>query len=447
MKKTTTIITVLILILALVGAAYWYFIFGFGSAPVTALPGNQTTPGGFEPIDRPLPTESTLPGDMTNSSSTTTTTNEPSPLATLRHLSSVPVGGFGVFTSASLRSGQAGSTTIRWVDRGRGNTYEAYSHKPDINILSNTLVPRIYQSWWNNSLNSFFAQYSSATNDTVTTVVANIQKTVANTPRPQNASSTNISNSSTETITETPYQLKGTLVSGNIIDIAVSPAKDRAVVVTKENNRAIGYLSKFDGTGQTQLFSLPLTAITVDWPETNTISVVTKGSASYAGYLYFINTKTGVMKQILGGIAGLSAKVSKDATRVLYSSTGRGESAIETNMLDVKTSTVTDVIFKTLADKCTWSPKTLEQVYCAVPSTLPNGLYPDDWYLGFAAFRDNIWLLDTKTGNGKQIANLLTLGNSLIDAINLEIDNSDNYLVFMNKIDLSLWSLDLAATN
>lgn len=434
----------MLVILLLVGFAYWYFIFGKTSAPVTALPGNQTTGGGFVPIDRPGATETPIVDNNNNIDNTSSTTETSVPIKTLRQLSVTPVGGFGIVTSDPTKTNPTGTTTIHWADRGRGNTYEAYGDDPAINILSNTLVPRISQSWWNKSLTSFFAQYSSPTTDTITTVLATIIK---NKPTSQIATSTASSTQTVSGLTETVYQLKGALVSGNIIDIAVSPAKDKAIVVTKENNRAIGYISKFDNSPQKQLFSMPLTQITVDWPETNTVVVTTKGSSSYAGYLYVIDTKTGVMKQILGGVPGLSAKVSRDASRIFYSSTGRSENSINSYIYDLKTGITNESVFKTLADKCTWSQKFVENIYCAVPVQAASAAYPDDWYLGYVSFRDNIWLMNTKTGNANQIANLLTMGNSIIDAINLEVDFSDGYLAFMNKADLSLWILDLVSTN
>ncbi len=432
-NRSLIIILILILVLILVGAAYWYLFFRTTPNQVTVAPGNQTTQTGFQPLNRNVPSQTPL-GNASSTNSTTgsntsaTAVNTP----TLRQLSITPVGGFGLNTSVPLKNTQTGSTTFRWVDRGTGATYEAYGDKPDIVALSSTQVPRIYQSWWNKGLNSFFAQYGSATNDTVTTVIANIIK--------------NSSSNSTTTATGASYDLKGSLISGNVIGIAVSPQKDRVVIVMNQNNKAVGYISKFDGTSQTQLFSIPLTQINVDWPETNTIAITTKASASYSGYLYLINAKTGVMKQVLGGIAGLSAKVSRNATKILYSSTGRGNTAIDTAILDLKTGKTTDVIFKTLAEKCVWSAKFVEDVYCAVPSQIPAGTYPDDWYLGNASFNDSIWLLDTKINNANQVANLLTIGNALIDVYNPQLDDTDNYLLFMNKNDLSLWSLDLISS-
>ncbi len=443
-NRSFIIILSLIIILVLVGAAYWYFFLNVTPAQVTVVPGNQTTTTGFVPINRPLPTGNASTG---NSSSTNVTGNNPSNTSSgmpiLRQLSSTPIGGFAENTSIPTKTNPIASTTFRWVDRGRGNTYEAYADRLDINILSNTLVPRIYESWWNKSMDTFFAEYGSATNDSLTTVVANIVKV----PASAIASAASTSDSTSQQITETAYQLKGTLITGNVIGMAVSPQKDKVIIVMNQNNSAVGYISKFDGTSQSQLFSMPLTQINIDWPETNTIAVTTKGSSSYAGYLYLINAKTGSMKQVIGGIAGLSAKVSRDATKVIYSSTGTGNTAIDTNMLDLKTGKSSPVIFKTLAEKCVWSAKFTSDVYCAVPSQIPTGTYPDDWYIGNVSFNDNIWVLDATTGNANQIANLLTLGKNLIDAYNLQIDDSDSYLLFMNKNDLLLWSLNLLSTH
>jgi len=51
--------------------------------------------------------------------------------------------------------------------------------------------------------------------------------------------------------------------------------------------------------------------------------------------------------------------------------------------------------------------------------------------------------LDTTTGEVHLLANLLNLADELIDATNLSLDPNENFLYFVNKRDLTLWSLDL----
>ena len=179
--------------------------------------------------------------------------------------------------------------------------------------------------------------------------------------------------------------------------------------------------------------------MTIDWPEVNVGTVVTKASASSLGYMYSVNTKTGVMKAVLGSIRGLSAKMSRDLSRVIYSS-----NSLIASLLDTKTGESEEIVFKTLADKCVWSSLRKNEIYCAVPTEISRDfIYPDDWYKGRVSFVDKIWHLDTDTGEVHLLANLLNLSGTLIDATDLTLDPKEDFLYFINKRDLSLWSLDL----
>jgi hypothetical protein len=146
------------------------------------------------------------------------------------------------------------------------------------------------------------------------------------------------------------------------------------------------------------------------------------------------------MKKVIGSIRGLSSKMSSDAKNIIYSIGGND---METRVLNLSTGTSTEVIFKTLADKCVWSKIRKNEVYCAVPTEIPDASYPEDWYKGSVSFVDQIWVLDITNGEVHLLANPLNLSKVLIDAVDLTLDTKENYLYFINKNDLSLWVLDL----
>lgn len=422
MKKLIIITTILILVLA--GAfAYWYFFIRLSTDVIPDDDIDNPPSSGFVPFDRPGIGTGQEAGGATTTSTDTSQDNVPVRIPALRQLSATPVGGYSASTTAS-------TTAVRWVDRGRGNIYEAEMNSMTIETISNTLLPKVYESWWNKNNTTFIGQYMAGDSDAVTTVIANIIKRVS---------------LNTQTANETIYELKGKIVSGNIIGIASSPKRDRILVITNENNNAIGYISNFDGSKQTKIFGLPFVQLVVDWPEENTIAITTKASASYPGYLYFINTKTGTIKSILENIPGLITRVSKDANKVLYSSWDNNK--ISTAIFDIKTKKTTPVIFKTLANKCVWSSIFKENIYCGVSSQIPSGTYPDTWYLGINSFIDSVWALNSKDGDVRQVADLLNQNSVIIDIINPSLSENENYLFFMNKNDMSLWSLDLVLSN
>ncbi|MBI2474473.1 MAG: hypothetical protein HYV68_02110, partial [Candidatus Taylorbacteria bacterium] len=72
-----------------------------------------------------------------------------------------------------------------------------------------------------------------------------------------------------------------------------------------------------------------------------------------------------------------------------------------------------------------------------------DGNYPDDWYQGLVAWRDEVWAIDTATGNTQYLINLGSAGRRDIDAINLSLDEKERFITFTNKTDLSLWTLQI----
>ena len=117
---------------------------------------------------------------------------------------------------------------------------------------------------------------------------------------------------------------------------------------------------------------------------------------------------------------------------------------ISTTIQDLKKGTSAPVGISTLADKCTWSTKEKSVVYCAVPQSIPAGLYPDDWYKGKVSFNDGLWRIDTATGATDSVMTPELEAGVSMDIVNLSFDQAENALVFINKKDLTPWVFNLA---
>ena len=411
-RKTSTLIIIsLIILIIIAGSAYWFlFMRQSGNNVSSNTPSSDST---FSPFNR---NNGKQGSNSTNNSTSTDASSGQVVLPSLRLLSATPIGGYGASTTAS-------TTFVRWVDRGRGNILEAYGNLSDITTLSNTLLPRTYESIWNKDLSSFIGTILGDDNQTISTLFASIA--------PQATSSSGA-----------PYQLQGKNLPDGIVSYASSPKKDKVFLFIIQNGQGVGYIAPFNGGTAIQIFSTPVTQVNVEWPEDNTIAITTKGSAAYNGFLYFVSPKTGVWKKILGPLAGLSTKVSHDAKYVLASATD-GSDGLLTAIYSVASSTSNDAVIKTLADKCTWGNFYKEVVYCAVPFKPVSGSYPDDWYRGNISTIDKMWQINAKNSEIHLISSIFTEAKRNIDAYNLGLDTKDNYLFFMNKADLSFWSLDL----
>lgn len=421
--KTPIIIISLFILLALVAGAYWYFFFNSDTGDELTDLNDPNPLSGFSPFDRqPIisrnpvatPAASGSPGAVPEA------TENIEDLPTLRLLSNTPVGGYGASTTAT-------STAIRWVDRGRGNVFESRQDETAIATLSNTILPRIYDSVWNKNLTAFIGSMMPEESDGPTVIFSELKK--------QSTSSSTA-----------PFALKGRNISDQVLAYAASPGGDKIFLMLDENGKGAGYVANFDGSRMARIFETPLTQVNVEWPEAQTISITTKGIASGDGFLYFVNPTTGTWNKVLGPVRGLSTKTSKDAKYVLASSADdRGN--IITSIHSLATGKTEDATIRTLADKCAWGNFYKSLVYCGVPAQSVFGILPDDWYRGTVSFSDKIWAVDAKTGEVGLVSSLVDQSDRILDMFNLSLDAKDEFLFFMNKNDLSLWSFDLVISN
>lgn len=433
MKKLLPIITALLVVAIGVGAFLYYTgaldKILTGSNDSTGDTTDKQPRGIFSPFNRPAQ-NTTGTGSTTNNTDTTsqdTTGNEipsgPDDVAKipkLRQLSTSPIGGMGASTTAS-------TTIVRYIDRGTGHVYEVNSDKADIDKISNTTISRVYRSFWNKSASSMILQYVKEGDQNITTF--------SGTLRPKVSTSTD----------DMLYELRGRFLSGDIQSVSVSPKGDRIFTWVVDSGRGEGYVSNFDESNKVRVVDLPFTQVNIDWPTENLVTLTTKGTSYGTGIMYSIDiTKPGAvnMKKVIGGIRGLSALMSKDGSKVLFTGSV-GTNSIKTSLLNTKDNSVQEVIFKTMPEKCVWSTLHKNEIYCAVPTEIPSAQYPDSWYQSRTTFVDRLWHLDTETGEVHLLTKLLEDSGDLIDAVDLNLDAKENFLYFTNKNDLTLWSLDL----
>ena len=121
------------------------------------------------------------------------------------------------------------------------------------------------------------------------------------------------------------------------------------------DNTTEGIAADFSNKNQKKIFELSFGEFNVSWPTKDNIVLLTKPSAKAEGFLYFLNPKTGSMTRILGGIKGLTAVVSPDGEKIVFS--GLGQDGTEAKIYDVKSKTVSSLGFVVFADKCVWGKK------------------------------------------------------------------------------------------
>ncbi len=305
---------------------------------------------------------------------------------------------------------------FRWIERGTGHIFETTSTSMDVARLSNTTVTKVVEAFFTNNGDSLILRDLVGSTDTIRTRFATL---------------------TFETPTSTEQVLKTTDLPVDITQIARSP--DRGQIFSVMDSGMRGILSNTDGGSKVGIFDTPIKEWLVQWPNKQTILLTTKPSGATAGFSYSINPQTRSFSRILGGINGLTTLMSPDGEKVLYSQSESG--SVKLFSYDRKTGASTDMFLRTFPEKCVWSPVEKSLIYCGLPADIAFNLYPDVWYQGRIVFSDSIWSINVDTLETHLLVTPTDEVGTIIDVINPELNSTGDYMVFQNKIDLSLWGL------
>lgn len=406
MNKKILIISSVVLLIFLLCLLGYYFII-YNNTPGTKNGGL----GGFKSF---LP----FGGDgNTNTDNSTTTpetprqdnTNTQNFTQKLRKLSSEPVAGAG---SLDTKVG----TLVRYIEKATGHIFEVEMYSPRTARISNTTIPVVYDAMWSGKMDSLVTRYLDDDDETILTYFLSIK---------------NISTSTENTIS-------GSELPKNIADVSVN-GDSMFYLLTNENSSS-GYVGPTDGTKRKQVWGSDIKELLSQYINPKFISLTTKSAQGVWGYMYLIDTGTGTSKRILGDISGLSTLTDNTAENVLYleqNDTARLYS------YDIKNKKSTYITPSTFPEKCVWSKKEKNTAYCAVPKDSISAQSLTLWYKGEETYSDDIWKYDTKNNTATTIEDLFSDSKEEIDVIKPTLSENEQYLIFINKKDNSLWSLDL----
>ena len=213
----------------------------------------------------------------------------------------------------------------------------------------------------------------------------------------------------------------------------VSP--DGKKVVYQKNNGL--FTTDLSGKNQKTLMSdLKLKDVILKWPNINNIALASKPSGLAAGSLWFLDIRNSNIRKIIGDLFGLEALFSPDGSSFIYS-------YIDQNGRDLRLAIYKNGNQKiisnisTLVDKCVWT-KDLINIFCAVPKLWPDSaVLPDDYYKNAFSTSDDIWKINTETGEK-------TLIFQYIGSIsNLAVSNDESHIFFISKENQFLYKLNI----
>ena len=357
--------------------------------------------------------ESGIPESPVSTESLTDTV--PGIMPRIRHITTTPVAGYDFVDTGR------GNYVIWYVDRATGHVFQTATSTMAITRITNTTIPKVYEAYIGRGGAPVILRTHSEVTDNIQTFIG--------TPTARTNS----------TSTDPTKELVGFFTSDIISHLSLSPAKDRFFGMT---GSTAGVGNVYTSTGRaTNTFTHPLKKWIPTWINTNTILMTSAPSAKTLNISYFLNPTTKAFTKLLGPKNGLVVSASPAADNVLFSE-NRGN-ALSFGVYDVNTGTETPVTEGTIPDKCVWSKQDTSMVYCGFPKNIPNGIYPDDWYQGKTTFNDTLRSFDANTFQTNTISNFESEVGVAIDTTNLMLSSDENYILFTNKNDLTLWMIEL----
>jgi hypothetical protein len=403
MLKKVLIIAILFFVIA-VGITGYMLFYRNSPHKKGELTDGTTSPFGGNPGDRVLPTTETTPTQNQ-------AVNIRIPITDLMNLSPDPVVGSVAFT-------RGGTPYVRYNLRATGHVLEVNLITGTSSKISNKTIPKLQQAFWMPDGKQTFIQYLDNSESSITTYYSEFKQ---------------------GTTSSDTYIEEGGFFRPNISSLAVAPDAKKIFSLIDNQYGGFGIITDKKDENSHELFISPLHEWIAEWPEANTITITTKPASSVGGYMYFLNAKTGAQRKIIGNVIGLTTLTNPTAQKILYT-----DASLALRLLDVATQTSVALPAQTLPEKCVWSKKQKNIIYCAIPSTIPYSSYPEDWYQGKVGFSDNIYSIDTSKGTYTSLAQLDSTYKKSIDVTNMSISSNEDYLIFSNKKDGTLWSLKLS---
>lgn len=421
-RRRFLIWSLIIASLLLVGWLAWFVLSYFFGPSDPKAPAN-TSPAAFFPI--------TAPGVTPRASTTPDDTNAPNTrraLPRLRQLSDAPTAGMVAYDEkGSGGLARAKTTVFRWIDRATGHIYEAHDNDSTKTRVSNTTVPGVQEGFFSKDGQSVVERYLRADNETVETLVGQI---VATTEKTSNGYVYN------DTRLVTRYLQPNILAAGD------AAGEDSFYILTRNpGGGSILSEGKYSTGTPKSIFESPLAQLAVLW-SSSTLAIQTKADSETPGYLYLVNPATGSDEKIIENRQGLTALVNPAGTYALFSETV--ENDLHLWVKNLKTGDERLLELRGLPEKCAWDPGEETVVYCGAPDFYVRGPYPTNWYQGRFSFDDNIWRIDVARETYKIFYDTRE-EEETFDVWRPLVAPDGGHLLFLNKRDLTLWSLDLNA--
>lgn len=419
-RKKAILIIILTILIGFLGLGAWYLFLSPKSGAVSEESPINSVVSFFFPKDTGVDGPTNNTGGQEENQDTEENPQEVGdggPAPTVREISSSATAGFIVINDRS--KGQV----VHFIESGTGNTWSAPLEILSKSRTTNTTIPKVREAFWVRDGKTVIARFLDENGLNI--------KTFSGKP----------TSTTTDLGVVSEGSLQGKFLEDNIVEVALGPRPDKIFYLINEGGGAEGIVSNVDGSLGVRIFSSLIREWIPQWVGETSVYLTTKASYAYAGQLTRVNSGNGLRLNILSGIVGLTTNVNPGNTDLLYSEGGVNN--VDLYKYNISSRTSQRVSLSTLPEKCAWDLTDEEIIYCGIPRRIPSGEYPDSWYKGVVSFNDELWKINTETSEVNLITDFENVTTKEMDIIKPQVSSDGKFFVFINKGDLSLWSVRL----
>ena len=207
-----------------------------------------------------------------------------------------------------------------------------------------------------------------------------------------------------------------------------------------QNTNAV-FTADADGANSKAIFNTRVKDIRVEWVSANQVAISTAPSGLVPNVLWILNIDTQKLLPVMSQVYGFTMKWSLSGERFLFSQTDAKGANLTLSSSNQNGTEVKNLGLATLPEKCAFSPKDENIVFCSAPVSAPDIVWPDDYYKQLYSASEQIWSINLSTGKKDMIYDFdETLAT---DASDLIVSPDANRLVFLNKKDGAIYSFKL----
>ena len=207
-----------------------------------------------------------------------------------------------------------------------------------------------------------------------------------------------------------------------------------------QNTNAV-FIADADGTNARAVFNTRVKDIRVEWVSSNQIAISTAPSGLVPNVLWVLNIDTQKLLPVMSQVYGFTMRWSPSGGRFLFSQTDAKGANLTLFSSNQTGTEVKNLGLATLPEKCAFSAKDENIVFCSAPASAPDIVWPDDYYKQIYSASEQIWSINLSTGKKDMVYDFdETLAS---DAADLIVSPGADRLIFLNKKDGAIYSLKL----